>query len=141
MTNPPNRIWSVPAYLPYLKSKLKDEAVRDAEQTLGVALPPAYLELLRTQNGGCIRYRLEGVPHREIYGIGPDYPSLANVAWDDVREQVAFNLDGLIPFDGDGHWYLCPGLPRGLKSSPFKAQRAAHHVCRHRTRPPVPRRD
>jgi hypothetical protein len=105
--NPLNRIWSVPAYLPFVKPKLTDGAVRDAEQTLGVVLPAAYLELLRAQNGGSIRYRLEGVPHREIYGIGPGYPSLLNVAWDEVREHVAFNLDGLIPFDGDGHWYLC----------------------------------
>ena len=42
-----------------------------------------------------------------IYGIGPYFPSITEVNWTDYRDWVAFPLDGLVPFDGDGHWFQC----------------------------------
>jgi hypothetical protein len=100
-------IWSVPAYLPYLQPPLNSKSVAAAERTLGYKLPGEYLALLRKQNGGYIRFSLRNSPHRRICGIGPLFPSLLNVDWREAQEYVPFKLDGLIPFDGDGHWHLC----------------------------------
>jgi hypothetical protein len=103
----PQTIWSVPAYLPYVQPQLTEAVVREAERALGVALPVEYLDLLRVQNGGYLRYTLPELAHSTISGIGPHFPSLTDFSWDEVREHVSFELDGLIPFDGDGHWHLC----------------------------------
>jgi hypothetical protein len=35
------------------------------------------------------------------------YPSLTAFDWDECQEYVSFPLQGLVPFDGDGHWHLC----------------------------------
>jgi hypothetical protein len=103
----PHDIWVVPAYLPYVQRDLTDAAVAEAEEIIGHALPRAYLELLRVQNGGYIRYRLEGEVHRVIAGIGSEFPNILDVYWEDDQEYVDFPLEGLVPFDGDGHWHLC----------------------------------
>lgn len=102
-----NTIWQVPAYLPYLQPPLTNEAVALAEERIGHKLPAEYLDLLRMQNGGYIRFSLPDMPHRMIAGIGPNFPSLTEVSWDDLQEDVSFPLQGLVPFDGDGHWHLC----------------------------------
>jgi hypothetical protein len=107
MTPIPSHIWQVPAYLPYLQPALTDEAVADAERRIGYRLPEAYLDLLRVQNGGYIRLGLPDQVHDMIQGIGPNFPALEPVDWAGLREHVSFSLDGLVPFDGDGHWYLC----------------------------------
>jgi hypothetical protein len=103
----PETIWQVPVYLPYLQPPLTDEAVASAEQKLGFRLPATYLAVLRVQNGGYIRYTLPDSVHRAISGIGPQFPSLTDFDWDHCRDDVSYALDGLIPFDGDGHWHLC----------------------------------
>lgn len=103
----PETIWRVPAYLPYLQPPLTDEAVAGKEQEIGYNLPTAYLELLRKQNGGYIRYSLPDLPHNSIDGIGPEFPSLTRPDWEEVQEHVGFPLEGLVPFDGDGHWHIC----------------------------------
>jgi hypothetical protein len=100
-------IWQVPAYLPYLQPTLTDQMVKEAERSIGYRLPDSYLALLRNQNGGYIRYTLPQSVHNLIYGIGPHFPSVTGFDWNDCREYVSYQLDGLIPFDGDGHWYLC----------------------------------
>lgn len=100
-------IWSVPAYLPYLQPALTAETVRAAEAQLGRRLPAAYLELLAVQNGGYLRYSLKESAHSVIAGIGPHYPSLTGFDWQETQQQVSFPLAGLVPFDGDGHWFLC----------------------------------
>lgn len=101
-------IWQVPAYLPYVQPALTDSAITAAQKDIGFELPREYLELLRTQNGGYIRYRLPDMVHNTIAGIGPNFPSLSRVDWDEeVQESVSFKLQGLVPFDGDGHWHLC----------------------------------
>jgi hypothetical protein len=103
----PETIWKVPAYLPYLQPALTDAAVAKAEAKIGYKLPADYLNLLRMQNGGYIRYSLPEKVHNTIAGIGPRFPSLENFDWSECQELVGFPLDGLVPFDGDGHWHLC----------------------------------
>ena len=101
-------IWRVPVYLPHLQPPLTDEAIASAEQRIGYKLPTELLGLLATQNGGFLRFSLPGMVHDSIAGIGSSSPSLAEFDWDDCSEHVSFPLQGLVPFDGDGHWYLCP---------------------------------
>ena len=101
------RIWRVPAYLPYLQPDLTDKALAEAEQILGYSLPKDFINLLREQNGGYIRYALSDMPHQLIKGIGPNFPSLTDFDWSEEQEYVSFPLDGLVPFDGDGHWHIC----------------------------------
>lgn len=100
-------IWRVPAFLPYLQPPLTEALVAAAEATIGYKLPSEYLALLREQNGGYIRFELPEIVHDTIAGIGPNFPSLTNFDWDEVKEYVSYPLDGLVPFDGDGHWHLC----------------------------------
>lgn len=107
MSASPQNIWQVPVYLPYLQPDLTEEAITEAEEKLGIRLPEEFLSLLRTQNGGYIRYSLGDLPHEQIYGIGPHFPSLTDFDWHDDQDHVGFELQGLIPFDGDGHWHLC----------------------------------
>ena len=63
-------IWQIPAYLPYLQPTLTNAAVAAAESQIGYKLPPEYLDLLRTQNGGYIRFSLPDKVHDTIAGIG-----------------------------------------------------------------------
>lgn len=100
-------IWRVPAYLPYLQPPLTDSAIADAEETIGYVLPRELIALLRKQNGGYIRLSLPGMVHKSIAGIGPHFPSLTDFDWDEVQESVSYPLQGLVPFDGNGHWHLC----------------------------------
>jgi len=103
----PQTIWQAPVYLPYLQPPLTDQTIAAAEKQLGYKLPAEYLDLLRVQNGGYIRFKLPDMCHKQIAGIGPYFPSLLRFNWDEVQEYVSFPLRGLIPFDGDGHWHLC----------------------------------
>ncbi|WP_372872510.1 SMI1/KNR4 family protein [Shewanella sp.] len=107
MTANADNIWRVPAYLPYLQPPLTDDSIADAEKIIGYSLPGELLALLRKQNGGYIRFSLPEMVHDSIAGIGPHLPSLTNFGWDQVQEYVSFPLQGLVPFDGDGHWHLC----------------------------------
>ncbi len=100
-------IWRVPAYLPYLQLPITPELVSVAEKKIGHPLPEEYLALLRMQNGGYIRYSLPEKPHDSIYGIGSHRTTFTGFDWDDCQEHVSFSLDGLVPFDGDGHWHVC----------------------------------
>ena len=103
----PHTIWEVPAYLPYLQPPLTDEAVAKAEARIGNKLPTEYLDLLRVQNGGHIRFSLPDTLNEVIAGIGPYFPSITRYSLAECQEFVSYQLDGLIPFDGDGHWHLC----------------------------------
>jgi hypothetical protein len=78
-----------------------------AEKRIGHRLPAEYLGLLQRQNGGYIRFSLPNTVHETIAGIGPHFPSLMDFDWEDCQEHISYQLQGLIPFDGDGHWYLC----------------------------------
>jgi hypothetical protein len=110
-----HNIWSVPAYLPYLQPALRAEDVASVEHNFGIKLPEEYVALLRQQNGGYVRQSLadDTIPHSQIWGIGPYFPNIA-----EYQEQldpktaetgawVPARAERLVPFDGDGHWYLC----------------------------------
>ena len=111
--------WRVPAYLPFLQPPLTPSVVAELEMARDIAFPAALLACLEQQNGGYLRLVLEGedIPHDMIWGIGPHFPNLGDYhqALDpDLRDENA--EDGvwmpedygrLVPFDGDGHWYLC----------------------------------
>lgn len=113
----PDRMWSVPVYLPYLQPALTDRALERAEAKLGVRLPRAYVAALRVQNGGYLRLRLHPsgrAPVDTIAGIGPRYPSLLGRSWEALKEEMEDEgittperIDDLIPFSGDGHYYYC----------------------------------
>jgi len=100
-------IWQIPKYLPYVQPSLTDEILIVAEKKIGYKLPKEYIGLLKIQNGGYIRFSLKKTPNDQIYGIGPYFPSLTNFDWTDYEDAVSFTLNGLVPFDGDGHWFLC----------------------------------
>jgi hypothetical protein len=101
-------IWRAPKYLRYLQPTLTDEIIKEAENHIGQKLPKEYLELLRIQNGGYIRFTIAETPHSQIYGIGPYFPSITEFEWlKEYDGTLSYELDGLIPFDGDGHWNIC----------------------------------
>lgn len=105
---PENSIWSLPVYLPYVQPILTDVMVQDAEKQLGYKLPESLINLLKIQNGGYIAYRLPDIWHNCIYGIGPNFPSLLDRSFsEEAQTFVSYPLDGLIPFDGDGHFSIC----------------------------------
>ena len=106
-TAAPASIWAVPAYLPYVQPPLSETTRQQMEETLGHRLPAEYLDVLREQNGGYLRVGLPGHVHDVLSGIGPQYPSLYLPDWSEIQDEVSFPLEGLIPFDGDGHWHLC----------------------------------
>ncbi len=101
------QIWSVPKYLPYVQPALTDEIIKEAESKIGYKLPADYLELLKVQNGGYIRYHLGNMLHSVIAGIGPHYPSITKFEWLEEFDDLSFEVKGLFPFDGDGHWNIC----------------------------------
>jgi hypothetical protein len=103
----PETIWKRPAYLPHVQPPLTDALIRRAEAEFGHSLPQRFLDVLRVQNGGPIRFAIPESVGDQIAGIGSSYPSLTSFHLRDNQEYVDFSLDGLIPFDGDGHWYYC----------------------------------
>lgn len=104
-------IWQKPIFLPYMQPPLTDEIINEAEKKLGYKLPTDYINILKQQNGGYIRYEfdenIQDIPNSIICGIGPYFPSLTDSSWDDYMGEMSFELNGLIPFDGDGHWFIC----------------------------------
>lgn len=70
-------------------------------------MPSAFLDVLRVQNGGPIRFRIPNSVGDTISGIGPRFPSITDSSFWESQEYVDFSLDGLVPFDGDGHWFNC----------------------------------
>jgi hypothetical protein len=103
----PETLWKRPAYLPYVHPPLTDEVITGAEKQLGCTLPHDFLDVLRVQNGGPIRFRIPNSVGGMIAGIGPAFPSITTFYLKDNEEYVDFSLDGLVAFDGDGHWYHC----------------------------------
>ncbi len=111
------RVWQVPAYLPYLQPVLTDDAIAQAQEALGVVLPESYLDLLRAQNGGYVRFSNHPngeAPVDRVFGIGPNYPSILETDWTEVKEEMdeegletPERIDDLFPFCGDGHYFFC----------------------------------
>jgi len=105
-----SNIWRIPAFLPYVQPKLIEKAIASAQRRLGWALPPPLLALLSEQNGGAIRWKLPGQVHDTIRGIGRNWPALGEADWRSYEAWLPFSLKDahyLVPFDGNGHWYLC----------------------------------
>ncbi|MGD9542514.1 MAG: SMI1/KNR4 family protein [Methylocystis sp.] len=106
-------IWSIPAYLPYVHPPLTEAAIKGAELRLGVRLPSSYLEILKQQNGGYVRFSLPNMSSEMVWGIGPQFPSITDqFDWRDPEEASDYDWSPrdahlLVPFDGDGHWHLC----------------------------------
>ncbi len=110
MKNIKETIWKKPMYLPYVHEVLTDETVKTFEQKFGYKLPQSLIDLLKIQNGGHIRYEFPEAPSMQIWGVGDGYPSLMlliNEFSPEEVDYVDFSLDGLIAFDGDGHYYHC----------------------------------
>lgn len=104
--------WRVPAYLPYLHARLTDAAVKKAEGKIGFKLPKAYIDALRAQNGGYLRFSLGNTGAKQLWGIGSRFPSIlegsvAERCGDDDDAWKPRDAHRLVPFAGDGHWYLC----------------------------------
>lgn len=101
--------WKKPVFLPYVQYDLTDDMISNAEDYLGYKLPETYIKLLKIQNGGYTRFTIKGSPLGQCWGIGSNFPNILDNDWkrDDVEDFVSFPLEGLIPFDGDGHWYCC----------------------------------
>ncbi len=103
-----NTLWAVPVYLPDVQPKLTAKIIREAETKIGYKFPKEYLDILEIQNGGYIRFTLKDTPHNQILGIGEFGNSITNFEWfREYEETLSFTLDGLFPFDGDGHWNIC----------------------------------
>ena len=102
-----NEIWKVPAFLPYVQPELTQKAIKEAEKELSVKLPESYLDLLRIQNGGIVHRRLPDSCHERIGGIGPRFSSITTSHVSEDWGEVSYDINGLVPFDGDGHWHLC----------------------------------
>lgn len=102
-------IFSVPMYLPYVNDPIDNEVIKNAEEKLGVKLPDEYIQLIRIQNGGYIRYELPEHSNSMIYGIGNCFTSILDDRFFDYGDDEFIKKFGkkMIPFDGDGHWYLC----------------------------------
>jgi hypothetical protein len=113
MTGASARVWSVPAFLEFVHPPLTVDAVEAAERQLGVKLPRTYVALLQVQNGGYTDVTLAQSVQSQIWGIGSKYPTILDGSLKqrcaDYVDKVWLptNPDALIPFDGDGHWYLC----------------------------------
>jgi hypothetical protein len=102
-----DQIWKVPAFLPYVQPELTETMIEEAEKKLSVKLPDAYLDLMRIQNGGMVRCRLPESCHERIGGIGPRWPSILTSEVSEEWGEVSYDVNGLVSFDGDGHWHLC----------------------------------
>lgn len=103
-----NFLFNRPIFGPYLQPTLTDEMVRDAEEKMGFKLPKAYLDLLKVQNGGYIRFTLKDTLHDQIWGIGPHPFSITDFHDTDDRNLRFLASIKRFPFDckGDGE-YLC----------------------------------
>lgn len=135
---PESPLWSIPVYLPYVQPDLTPEIVQEAEQKLGVKLPRSYLDVLAVQNGGYVRPKFPGTVHSIISGIGPYFPTITE-GWleiiDDLDDDEWWPQKPhlLVPFDGDGHWYLCFDYrENGPQAEPSIAY-VDTEMCRERT--------
>lgn len=97
-------IWERPITLSDVQPLLTTEMIQSAEAQMGYRLPAAYIELMKTQNGGNIRCGFENddkVWHTRIFGIGPNKDAITK------NEALPFSPPGLFPIDGHNiYWHL-----------------------------------
>jgi hypothetical protein len=97
-----------------IRHPLRENEVTALEEELGIRLPASFLDLLRIQNGGYVRFdgvlreAGDGAPTlytvRSIGGISRSHSLSVN-----AMAESAANWEipqGLVCFDGDGHWWL-----------------------------------
>ena len=102
-------VWKKPIYLPGVQADLTDEILTEFEHKIGYRLPQNLIELFKIQNGGYVERDYFEYHIRQIWGIGDTYDCLLHLAELDPDElpELDFSLNGLIAFDGDGHFYHC----------------------------------
>lgn len=93
--------------------QLTEDAIQRAEQILGVKLPESYLQVLKVQNGGSVRYNthpspvptleaVDHVPFDHIKGIGEAKGIVESPYF--IEEWELPNH--LVLLCGDGHWWV-----------------------------------
>ncbi|MFC0437211.1 SMI1/KNR4 family protein [Kutzneria buriramensis] len=97
---------------------LTDEAVREAEELLGVSLPAALIDLLRIQNGGMVACGRRRFPTTAPTSWAADHAPLTDLMGIGRTKGVTSLLDvpylieewelpaGLVPVSGDGHCWI-----------------------------------
>jgi hypothetical protein len=97
---------------------LTDEAVKEAEDLLGVRLPAALLDLLRVQNGGMVACGRRRCPTSEPTSWADDHVPLPDLIGIGHTKGVLSLLDapylveewdlpeGVVPVSGDGHCWI-----------------------------------
>ena len=103
----------------YKNPTLKNEMVKEAQQSLGVTLPTALVELLQVQNGGYTRgfvfrttrrtsWAEDHVALNELFGIGStDGPTGGHNLLDTGYMSDEWGLPPKqVLLAGDGHWWI-----------------------------------
>ncbi|WP_338754912.1 SMI1/KNR4 family protein [Bacillus sp. FJAT-52991] len=103
------KLWTNESDDMYKLPKLKDTAVKQAEQAFGVAFSKEYIDILNIQNGGSIVYNAfpsewndDSIYIDHIMGIGKEHGILEN----DYYLKEWDMPDGLILISGDGHSWI-----------------------------------
>ena len=93
-----------------MQPPLTDEALRSAENALGVTLPGEYVELLRLQNGGVVAPALSifrvgerVLPFEDMRGIGDATESILDSTW--LTDEWEMPRE-LVLLTGDGHTWI-----------------------------------
>lgn len=105
--------WLPPAK-EFTHAPVTDEQIAAAEQALGVSLPRSYIEIIRVQNGGYLRYDTHPSPEPtnwsqdhvlvdHIMGIGPFNSILDTPA---MRAQYSLP-EAVVPICSHGHYWVC----------------------------------
>jgi hypothetical protein len=110
----------------YKHPPLTVEMLSAAEAQLGVKLPPAYVQLLRMQNGGYTqRFRFpmshpttwaeDHVPLHALFGLvtDPSIRTALNVLETDYMTQEWGLPPRQVLLSGDGHWWITLDYHRG----------------------------
>ncbi len=95
-----------------IRSRYSDALRRWTEKQLDVRLPGSYIALLRQRNGGKLRLNTFRIPvQKEMYTFdriaGLDRSHADSITHLAVLAREWEVPEGLVPLDGDGHWWLC----------------------------------
>lgn len=73
----PFNIWEESADGSSLPSALTNEMIAVFEEEVGLKLPQAFVDLLKVQNGGSIRFEHPDMINEGIFGVGPNHLRLS----------------------------------------------------------------
>jgi hypothetical protein len=95
---------------------LTEEALRETERELGVALPEAYVTLLRQQNGGVVSDAYSAFPMSEPTGWAPDHVAFGDMMgigrdFETIGSSTYWAAEWELPspvvmLTGEGHWWI-----------------------------------